>query len=130
MLKPNELRIGNWVHHKLNWSHRNDQNALKEFDFQIDERDFHGYCECTLLFESDLEPILINEDWLLKIGFIKTDLGYEINTFVLKFICWNETQYFYGSITDIIVEIHYIHQLQNLYFAITGKELTLKQTEK
>jgi hypothetical protein len=29
-----ELIVGNWVRHKLNWSYRNDIGTFNEFDFQ------------------------------------------------------------------------------------------------
>lgn len=78
--------------------------------------------------------VAITEEWLLKLGFeeeyrseftIKfthadiNEIGYDWNkTFNWRFR-------FYGN----HLECKYVHQLQNLYFAITGEELIFKKGE-
>lgn len=80
----------------------------------------------------DFEPITITEDWLLMFGFerTETDTGgnysyyngviYLHSDFSLSLFNGhsdeNDTPYFSP-------ELKYIHQLQNLYFALTGEEL-------
>ena len=76
---------------------------------------------------SHLKPIPITEAWLLKFGFEKTnriDYGelkpcYAIFSFALMV---RHNSYFIDWIGGN-TEIKYIHQLQNLYFALTKKEL-------
>ena len=81
--------------------------------------------------ESDLKPIPLTEEWLVRFGFF-------INHWESERI--EETVYqhqgitiFYSDIVDAWVfpdienvEIKYVHQLQNLYFALTGSELEIK----
>jgi len=67
------------------------------------------------------KPILITEEWLLKFGFENDDdQRYFKNGIYL--ILYDE------GCTILHNQIHinyfYVHQLQNLYFALTGKELT------
>ena len=74
-------------------------------------------------------PITLTEEWLLKFGFEMDKGG----------IFWINNKWgFHGYLTPdnifcIIgysekhLNIKYVHQLQNIYFALTGEELTLKQ---
>ena len=84
------------------------------------------------LFKGDwrAEPIHINEEWLLKLGF--TNQSINLNTPDKSLIMSAKTGskcYFY--VEDIFAGsfdlnyIEYVHQLQNLYFTLTGKELKL-----
>jgi len=69
----------------------------------------------------NVQPIPLTEEWLLKFGF--DDLGtygYGRGNF---HICLHENE-FYFSINNRKVFIKHVHQLQNLYFALTGEELT------
>ena len=94
-----------------------------------------GHCEW-----SHVEPIPLTEEWLVKFGFVETvsasGLFYNVNIGVEKDgggWSWSfrqvhielgkRTSTFYHH----ILQIQYVHQLQNLYFALTGEELTLKQ---
>ena len=97
----------------------------------------------------DFEPIKITEEWLLKLGLFKItkkeDLwdNDEIGVYDFKgkiriddfFITSNDlTDFtFYVATIDDGMEsyqylnnIIYVHQLQNLYFALTGEELTVE----
>lgn len=103
-MKANELRIGNLV-------------RLREHDafIQIEQ---YQLCESELI---NVQPIPLTEEWLLKFGF--DDLGtygYGRGNF---HICLHENE-FYFSINNRKVFIKHVHQLQNLYFALTGEELT------
>jgi hypothetical protein len=73
----------------------------------------------------DWKPIQISREILLRCGFKECELGglsietdqYEYIEFNSVLFCWvNETK----------KPIKYVHQLQNLYFALTQKELRLK----
>jgi hypothetical protein len=85
-------------------------------------------------------PIPLTEEWLLKFGFKEGNLTYSEayslsvrdTDFYLR-PCYRGG-YYWGfnlenkpdcEIVDCL-NIEYVHQLQNLYFALTGNELTLK----
>lgn len=120
-MKLEELRIGNWVmgyHDPFQWS-------LEHFD---------------LLKQADLdeiikEPVLITEEVLLKCGFKKIpkrlyvdnirDLRTE-TTYKKGSIVWNiGTKKFWVGLVGLN-HIKYLHELQNLYFSITGEELEVE----
>lgn len=73
-------------------------------------------------------PADLTDEWLERIGF-KNDDG----SFILKDNIGEITRYYYDGwnmtfefefSSSIVYGIEYVHQLQNMYFALTGKELT------
>jgi len=128
-MKASELRIGNYHLYKI-------VNVIGEEYWELCKTDIHDLIfldkkECT-----DYAPIPITEEWLLKLGFGEfIDFGYETGVFD-KFplsigfsYCMNNKKVMImhkGNSTShwIMKEILHVHQLQNLYFALTGKELT------
>jgi hypothetical protein len=110
-MKASDLRIGNWY---KNMSNDNPFNQIK-YGHEIDYVAI--YCE----------PIQLTEEWLLKFGGRKTIVEdypiYFVNPFDIEFYK-NESVVLISGNTE--VKIKYVHQLQNLYFALTGEELTFK----
>jgi hypothetical protein len=100
---------------------------------------FQVYKETFFDIEStygEFMPIQLTEEWLSKFGFKRC--GYDllfwrhdnIKGFLLAGINWADAdepnyQFLNYGIGDEIFSIHYIHQLQNLYFGLTGIELIL-----
>lgn len=84
-----------------------------------------------------LAPIVLTEEWLLKFGFTKRTYssghpeyhiypkGHHSNINCLLF----EGKLRVSIINQSICTINFVHQLQNLYFALTGEELTLTDTK-
>lgn len=125
-MKAQELRIGNWFsfgelfHQATHWDIRNLRVA------ELKNRNTDIY-----------KPILLTEQWLLDFGFEKIDgvdvLAYRYKTkdLFLHFAI----SYFHGvwHFGFNAIQMHcfahfqYVHQLQNLYFALTGEELELKK---
>lgn len=136
-MKAQELRIGNYVYyehttHIVSGIHGNKVYSWWVKDGQpvieYEAKDISGtqvenpYIDVI----SQHEPIPLTEEWLEKFGFqknITTDL---YPTFSYNILNINDGIVYvlnYGFITHI----KYLHQLQNLYFALTGEELTIKQ---
>ena len=68
------------------------------------------------------KPIPLTEEWLLRFGIDKKDRVINGN-FNIGVLYYNGgIDYFEFDVTHI----KHVHQLQNLYFALTGKELTIK----
>jgi len=125
-MKATELRIGNWVEIQGIQS----KIILVDTEGCICENE---YCED---FENNnitqnLQPIPLTEEWLERFGFDSVALGYEIDD---RFITLRPEEDENGGfdlfimIANIeqpmyITYIDYVHQLQNLYFALTGEEL-------
>lgn len=118
-MKTSELRIGNWIN-----------NCDK--DYVIDHNTFINILDCekvTGLFFWKPKPL--TEEWLGRLGFEKSSEGYWSNgKLEVGFTTTDENiQYEYISVTykTEMTDLKYVHQLQNLYFALTGEELTIKQ---
>ncbi len=80
----------------------------------------------------DFEPIPLTEEWLLKFDITQK----EFDCYVLSDNYWGilivfdeEKDLWNVNVRDeySISEIKHVHQLQNLYFALTGEELTIKE---
>ena len=115
-MKANEIRLGSYVIDVFN--PKNPTERQIDFD---DLAMLENYKNHPLPFK----PIPLTEEWLLKFGFLKCDNG----SFYISF--WGR-DYYYNDCTltmrgvNIQSKIEYVHQLQNLYFALTNEELTLK----
>jgi hypothetical protein len=122
-MKANELRIGNLL---------NYQTAEGDIlTATIDWQDLKWLSEDEKGFNLVHNPILLTEDWLLKFGF-KYSLTLDDFMFKDKNDIFEMQPYkkgFLNSVTwcdnEILQELKYVHQLQNLYFALTGEELSL-----
>lgn len=119
-MKATELRIGNWV--QIAENILDDQKPGHEFQWQL--MNFYslekGYCN-----EDCFEPIPLTEEWLLKFGIQKDytnkmwlDLEIEAGKYCFGYCNYQEE-------FMRICKCEYVHQLQNLYFALTGEELIL-----
>jgi len=93
------------------------------------------YYETYSQFISFIEPIQLTEEWLLRFGFKlekDVDYFYVIKTkqkgITLEVEPNGRTILFDNKNIKFIdiLPIKYVHQLQNLYFAITGEELEVK----
>ena len=127
-MKANELRIGNYVYYVFTSGNKEDHI----FDI--------GDFEHIAIHEPAKEiyqPIPLTEEWLVKFGFDKvTDFEFSIDdsylTLKVEDDNWDELCMDVFIMTlDMhkpfyITCIEYVHQLQNLYFALTGTELETK----
>lgn len=112
-MEANELRIGNYVEFTGDWV-----AAVRQWD----EEDWYYLTEATLKMD-DIKPIILSEEWLLKLGFTYTQDGMGFGGFELD---RTDAGFIYDSV-DYNVIIKHVHQLQNLYFALTGEELNIKE---
>ena len=109
-MKQNELRIGNYVYF---------EDELLKFDFEM------GWN-----FDY-IKPIPLTEEWLLKFGFKKKYQTFEFKGLNIdgtvvhfSFDKWrSEYDIENCDFTEIPAECKHVHQLQNLYFALTNEEL-------
>jgi hypothetical protein len=75
----------------------------------------------------DIHPIPLTEEWFLKFGFRLWPWGWvKKSTDDSAGLRITIMGYFERS-GDKPVKIEYVHQLQNLYSALTGEELTINQ---
>lgn len=123
-MKARELRIGNWVK-----GNRPFKVLPKDILVSYNHEKQQG--------ESRYLPIPLTEEILLKCGFELGSNGwYSLESWLFDFNCLDISinQEFaaieYGSRYDthacnLTGNIRYLHQIQNLYFALTNEELEI-----
>ena len=132
-MKAQELRVGNWV---------SITPFGKNNDIQINEKEFAD----LIIFKTfhRIEPIPLTEEWLLNFGFV--------GNYHKHFQVENEHYFIYLTLSDnnekFIVDLRnyydypdnmsdydsinlplycqHVHQLQNIYYSLTGEELCTK----
>ena len=130
MIAPHELRLGNYVKYRGSiykvLSIVNTSNT-KEESYYVDLNFVHRHLKG--IDTREVEPIYLNEDWLLKFGFKPAefhDFLYK-NIFIINYGGKYYRAYLDGK-TRIDVELKYVHQLQNLIHSICGEELKIKES--
>ena len=128
MIDPKELRIGNYVnntqfgHHVKKTVYAKVLGYVPAWGIYVGFNDpFVGVWTQTHM-DNHLEPIPLTQELLEKCGFEPF-----LNMLVKGGIGWTEGD----SLIQICegmgaVECTTLHQLQNLYFALTGEELNIK----
>lgn len=130
MIQETEIRIGNWFTHNENWSYRRDAD-IGSFNFQWENRDWYALGECTISLDN-IEPIALTPELLLQCGFenkkISPDYWELPDEKCIESWATNFSYYLPYYTLDTYtgsIKIKYLHQLQNLYYSLTGKELTV-----
>jgi hypothetical protein len=109
-MKVQELRIGNLV-------------EFNGVNYKVETIDLGGYIGLSdiILFEQlhidDLKPIELTEEWLIRFGFKKFGPDFINPSLLIR----NTIEGFKTIKHGIMV--NHLHQLQNLYFELIGKEL-------
>ena len=115
-MKASELRIGNYYNQFGN-IHQVNHVIIKDLTKAPEDQ---LWCK----------PIPLTEEWLLNLGFISNPYQDRYENKPLHIEC-DKTK---GSLIlwceqlPKSIFIKYVHQLQNLYFALTGEELTIKES--
>ena len=131
-MRATELRIGNLV-------------LLKEIAYSTVTGIFHDAIQFERLDNwsgqciiSEVKPIPLTEEWLEKLGFKKEEINYTIpyeDSEGYKYkhsVQLYEDEWIYSNdgsdagCYTLEADITYIHQLQNIHFALTSEELVLK----
>lgn len=128
-MKAEELRIGNWI------------RIIRSLPTQV--TGYHLFMMQTYTplapneadYKEMTEPIPLTEEWLIKFGFKKELVDavgiaqwheYHLDS-VEVFNDGTECSELFFIHNSNRTEVKYVHQLQNLYFALTGEELTIKE---
>lgn len=120
MINARELRIGNYVLYKESMAEVSEIGLkhIYAFTFYREAKTPTGTENVSLSIE-DLKPIPLNEELLLKCGLKPHYFG--IKTYYHPLIELDHDFKLMGI--DYNVQIKYLHQLQNIYFDLTGQEL-------
>ncbi len=101
---------------------------------QHESKEGHFIIEWVPIDSLSIKLIPLTEEWLLKFGFEKVLNQYKKITDVSKdtfnnipfIILFLGNQFQYDDLR-FRTNLKYVHQLQNLYFALTGEELNIKE---
>jgi len=125
-LEPNELRIGNLVYWNIP-----EKVGVPHVIKAILPNTYHT-SPISVGKHEDYLPIPLTKERLLKFGFEKCSDNehYFIGHHGFCLIYDGDDWCMEPRIDDslLIAYCKYVHQLQNLYFALTGQELTFKET--
>lgn len=130
-MKAQDLRIGNLV--KVNDKIFKVSIVKDEFINCYLTTPTQEYKHTPSISINNVKPIPLTEEWLLKMGFNKDVKGnYRTNhyMFIERWYISHKEKYdknFFSLIIheDFITHINTVNQLQNLYFSLTGEELTI-----
>ena len=117
-MKAEELRIGNII--KFSES----DEIFLAYEIMPSGFRVRNKNEDTWIEEWQFEGIEITQDWLVKFGFLKMNSTW--------WTCYKNTNFRMSISFDLElsgnwtgIRIKYVHQLQNLFYALTGEELSL-----
>ena len=113
-MKVNELRIGNFIAY---------EPTIDDWEEIYVKPGTIIQCEIS---PDSFEPIPLTEKWLIDFSF-KGRLDFKWNNNVGIQIIDGKYYFAFKDLSNVlfhsVIECKYVHQLQNLYFALTGEEL-------
>ena len=116
-MNANELRLGNLVRSKYNGISKVDQIGSSINSEYVGGRSLDGN-----YWENSCLPIPLTAEWLEAFGFKENTTSW---TKFCKY-CHLKLKKTTGKRLMIgSLQVKHVHQLQNLYFALTGEELTI-----
>ena len=129
MIKASELRLNNY------YNYQGKQYQVGSFDSdsisplvdcckKVISNNKHFLNLKALHFEGLVEGIPLTEEWLVKFGLNTTDKFFECTNAEFKIGVLRDVFLYLGN-KGMYLRIEYVHQLQNLYFALTGQELEI-----
>ena len=112
MIKPEELRIGNLVEEPKGHTHK--------------------ICNLSVDSKRDRYGIPLTDEWLVKFGFERFGFVMKLGRLELNAASRDIKQdqlrgFFYYPKGAEAFLVEHVHQIQNLYYSLTGTELELKQ---
>lgn len=121
-MQANELRIGNYVFDDLGMISK------------VQEITDKGILTVGTIRHTHLtEPIPLTEQWLIDFGFEENELFLKRHKYDMTRLYYNPNELLIrmrvvsrDSITINFEHIKHVHQLQNLYFCLTGNELSIQ----
>jgi len=134
-MKATELRIENLIYNSIGKESKViaiEFEALNDSCYSVVYPD-GGYEEL-----SHISPIPLTDEWLIKLGFKRKEKIVNEDVYIKGplgiFPDYHIVVYYVETCKDgshtIPITLKYVHQLQNLYFALTGEELELNTETK
>ena len=133
-----ELRIGNLIDYEGQYLpvlaidnerefFHTERNELIKCSITLGQYDDDGFMWTTNgRWLKRLKPIPLTEEWLIDFGFVSNSYQDRFENKAIHIEC-NKTRGYVELWVERMPHIKYVHQLQNLYYALTCEELQLKQ---
>lgn len=121
-MEAKELRIGNLFEYE-----KGIYSVNRISDNFIYAKNINGFAPGDFPI-SKLNPIPLTEEWLLRLGFKKQRRAYKIKNFGCYIFHPTGISFYPAGILDSLCRVdwfNHVHELQNLYYAITKDELVL-----
>lgn len=131
-MEANEFRKGNLVEYYVG------EDGIEWLGYIMDGWSISNFEDKPYEFVNSHRPILITEEWLINLGFehYKTDKSNVYKSGIFMFVYPFDGRFkgkrmvtLANALTLDENNIKYVHQLQNLYFALTGEELKTQEHE-
>lgn len=124
-MTPNELRIGNYI--SIGGNKMVEIVEVGSFTIRYLDDTYNDNFRAFLGYDY-LKPIELTEEILLKCGFFyDSDVDtFKISNYPMQLDSYGFYGYMFIMFGEGLCLIKYLHQLQNIYFALTGKELKIK----
>ena len=144
-MKANELRIGNYYRAGLEIkgsreAKLNPMDGNRVIRLAIEH--FQVFVNAPMIVEM-INPIELTEEWLVKFGFVTDGVTFDrevpfVFHYGYRFSLYNTgnavdfnrsgwaVRVFQSKQTIEIGRIQHVHQLQNIFFALTNEELNIK----
>lgn len=133
-LKKTDLRLGNLIQYP-GWNKDGSMAIFHIRDLYLDDAKIALTNGTIHLPSSDidyLKPISLNDEWLVKFGFKKSPSNNSFYLSIPELKAEVHFENFRGGLVCVLYcstgsfipsHIEFVHQLQNLYHALTGKDL-------
>lgn len=125
MIEPKELRLGNYYKAANFTNHKKVVEAqVKTIAEELIYSD-EGYEGLIGRKPEDIEPIPLTEEWLIKLGYKKSDNDLFIHKESgIREVLIEGSSYYLDTDKDYRT-IDHVHTLQNLIYYLDGKELQI-----
>ena len=118
-MEATELRIGNWVYNQTTASYQQVYPMMIPQIHSI-QKEGRG---------TNITPIPLTEEILLKCGFqmFRGEFWNSVSSSMDISIVILENKFYFVVNSEYAITKHfiYVHELQNIYFALTGEELSI-----
>lgn len=144
MIKANELRLGNLLDNgynivhvtSINLDYNEDREPISEIGVCLNGNLYDEVVIKEAAFGIEVKPIPLTPEWLERCGLVNNEImpSYKLHMAVRPYQTAIQGV-FPGEWQVTLIDavpypigqtIKYVHQLQNLYFALTGEELQIK----
>ena len=142
-MKVNELRLGNLVSFNHKWDIISKVEEIQQRSVRVSFETQPNLMNGLTTHPDNYIAIRLTEEWIINFGFEKTKHSHGYDCYIKDGFdfdivshgrYWVLAIYTDESCTDSLYFAHgrleYVHQLQNLYFALTGEELTIQTKSK